>query len=163
MRHYVLGFAFYNDRVLLFHHDKPENWQHGVWNGIGGKVEPGETPAKAMVREAEEEAGLSTTWYLCGIMLFHHCWVWVFKTELTEEPKRVNTEEGHTDSPPTLDVLRKAGHEHGPMYNVPLLIASALGERFFEYREDPDDAMRLLKLRFVAGSMWKEKVNEVPA
>jgi 8-oxo-dGTP pyrophosphatase MutT (NUDIX family) len=53
---YVLGFAFepYLNQVLLINKTKPE-WQVGMLNGVGGKVEPNETIFDAMVREFEEE------------------------------------------------------------------------------------------------------------
>ncbi len=31
----------------------------GKWNGIGGKIEPGESPEEAVIREAKEETGLT--------------------------------------------------------------------------------------------------------
>lgn len=64
MTEYVLGFAFTHDyalfnRVMLIRKLKPD-WQAGHLNGIGGKVEPGEDPHRAMAREFEEEAGLES-------------------------------------------------------------------------------------------------------
>jgi 8-oxo-dGTP pyrophosphatase MutT (NUDIX family) len=58
--HYVVGFQFNNDgdRVALIRKGRPE-WQAGLWNGIGGGVERGESVKAAMEREFEEEAGLS--------------------------------------------------------------------------------------------------------
>lgn len=62
MQEYVCGFAI--DRtaswVLLIKKNRPE-FQKGKWNGIGGKIEPGETPIAAMVREFREECGVETT------------------------------------------------------------------------------------------------------
>lgn len=56
---YVVGFQFnrYGDRVALIRKGRPE-WQSGLWNGIGGKVDPGETPEAAMLREFKEETGV---------------------------------------------------------------------------------------------------------
>jgi len=43
--------------VALIRKQKPA-WQAGLLNGIGGKIESGETAAEAMAREFKEEAGL---------------------------------------------------------------------------------------------------------
>lgn len=52
---YCCGFLFWRDRVLLVRKTHPQ-WQDGLWNGVGGKIEDGETPLTAMVREFAEEA-----------------------------------------------------------------------------------------------------------
>ena len=59
MQLYACGFLFSPDRsrVLLIRKRRPA-WQAGKLNGIGGKVEPGETPYDAMRREFREEAAL---------------------------------------------------------------------------------------------------------
>lgn len=57
---YVLGFLFSGgnlEAVSLIRKNKP-NWQAGKLNGIGGKIEAGETPRRAMSREFHEEAGV---------------------------------------------------------------------------------------------------------
>lgn len=56
---YVAGFLFSpsGQYVALIEKNKPE-WRRGLLNGIGGKIEPGETPGMAMRREFQEEAGL---------------------------------------------------------------------------------------------------------
>src|SRR4051812_30781890 len=57
---YVCGFMFDSmNRVLLILKQKPE-WQKGKLNGIGGKIEPGEAPIDAMVREFWEETQIHT-------------------------------------------------------------------------------------------------------
>lgn len=57
---YVVGFAFDTDgRVALIRKNRPE-WQAGRLNGIGGHVEPGETPWAAICREWCEETGQPT-------------------------------------------------------------------------------------------------------
>lgn len=59
MVEYVCGFLLSPDRtqVSLVLKAKP-SWQAGRLNGVGGKIEPGETPLQAMVREYREEAGI---------------------------------------------------------------------------------------------------------
>lgn len=59
---YVLGIALSADRrkILLIRKLTPE-WQRGLLNGIGGKIEAGETPIQAMLREFKEETGVDTT------------------------------------------------------------------------------------------------------
>lgn len=69
MKEYVAGFIFdlMGNRVLLIRKTKPA-WQAGLYNGIGGKIEPGETPLQAIKREIKEEVNLDiNTWkhYCC--------------------------------------------------------------------------------------------------
>lgn len=37
---------------------KPNDMHRGKWNGLGGKLEPGESPEDCVRREVEEESGL---------------------------------------------------------------------------------------------------------
>ena len=57
---YVAGFLFSEDgtNVALIHKVKPD-WQKGLFNAIGGKIEDGENRAFAMSREFEEETGVA--------------------------------------------------------------------------------------------------------
>src|SRR5437764_210410 len=69
MRSYVCGFLFSPDRsqVLLIRKNRPA-WQAGKLNGVGGKVEPGESLHAAMRREFREEAALDlpeSAWRHC--------------------------------------------------------------------------------------------------
>lgn len=42
---------------------KKRGFGEGRWNGVGGKVEAGESIEEAMVREAQEEIGVTPTHY----------------------------------------------------------------------------------------------------
>lgn len=57
---YVAGFAFHREEVLLVRKKMPR-WQAGLLNAVGGKIEDGETPCAAMVREFVEETTLGTS------------------------------------------------------------------------------------------------------
>ena len=59
---YVVGFLFNQDRnkVALIKKLKPQ-WQKGLLNGVGGKIEAGETSKEAMIREFREETGVDTS------------------------------------------------------------------------------------------------------
>lgn len=52
----VLCFLDRDRRFLLLHRRRSPN--AGMWNGIGGKIEPGEDPFAACIREVREETGL---------------------------------------------------------------------------------------------------------
>lgn len=59
---YVVGFLLHPDRksVALIRKNKPK-WQAGLLNGIGGKIEPGETALQAMEREFLEETSVKVS------------------------------------------------------------------------------------------------------
>jgi 8-oxo-dGTP diphosphatase len=57
----TLGYIFSPDgqRVLLVHRNRrPEDPHFGKYNGLGGKLEPGEDVVSCMRREIREESGL---------------------------------------------------------------------------------------------------------
>ena len=58
---YVVGFMIQpeKEQVLFILKNRPA-FQKGKWNGVGGKVERGEHPRQAMVREFREETGVDT-------------------------------------------------------------------------------------------------------
>ncbi|MBP1157564.1 MULTISPECIES: 8-oxo-dGTP diphosphatase [unclassified Paenibacillus] len=56
MLKYNIAFIRKGDRILMLNRGKAPLL--GLWNGVGGKLEPGETPYDSVVREIEEETGL---------------------------------------------------------------------------------------------------------
>jgi 8-oxo-dGTP diphosphatase len=69
---YVCGFLFSKvpsgTRVLLIQKARPR-WQCGKLNGIGGKIESGETALEAMHREFSEEARLEDlSWQAVAVL-----------------------------------------------------------------------------------------------
>ncbi len=79
MKHYVLGFVFNkeHDKVLLVQKNKPE-WMKGRWNGIGGKIEAGESSMDAMQREGHEETHFRFLWCKGGVFICPGGTVFVF-------------------------------------------------------------------------------------
>lgn len=75
MQKYCLGFAFNNDKnkIVLILKQKP-SFLKDKYNGIGGKIEEGETSEKAMEREFLEET---------GVLIPEHNWI--FFTELKSD------------------------------------------------------------------------------
>ena len=60
----TLGYVFdrHSSSVLLVHRNRRPTDEHlGKWNGLGGKLEPGEDIASGMRREIMEETGLQIT------------------------------------------------------------------------------------------------------
>jgi 8-oxo-dGTP diphosphatase len=74
---YVMGLLLTNygeaERVLLTLKNRPE-WQNGLWNGIGGKINPGELALDAMTREAQEETEILTMWREFAVIEFLPTW-----------------------------------------------------------------------------------------
>ena len=56
---FTLCFLLNGEEVLLIHRQFPPN--QGLWNGVGGHIEPGETASQAVIREVAEETGYRIT------------------------------------------------------------------------------------------------------
>lgn len=55
----TLCYIFNEQRVLLLYRNKkPQDHHEGKYNGLGGKVEPGESFENCLLREVKEESGL---------------------------------------------------------------------------------------------------------
>lgn len=52
---YTLCFLTRGDHVLMLLRQKAPN--RGLWNGVGGRIEPGEHPRACVLREVREETG----------------------------------------------------------------------------------------------------------
>nr|WP_199711087.1 8-oxo-dGTP diphosphatase [Tessaracoccus antarcticus] len=57
----TLGYVRRGDDVLLVHRQRDGDDHQGKYNGLGGKLEPGEDAVACMKRELMEEAGIAAT------------------------------------------------------------------------------------------------------
>ncbi len=68
----TLLFVIRDGQILLIH--KKRGLGHGKINGPGGRLEPGETPLQAAIRETQEEVGITPLDISpCGELRFQFC------------------------------------------------------------------------------------------
>ena len=99
-------------KTLMLHRVKRKNDIHqGKWNGLGGKLEPGETPEECVLREVMEESGLTLKDVrLRGLLTFpgfdgeHDWYVYVFSGS-DFEGKLIDSPEGHLEWIPDENLL----------------------------------------------------------
>jgi len=93
----VLLYAFSGHEILMLN-ARGKDGMPGKWNGLGGKLDPGETMLDAAVREFHEEASCKTEasqWAWLGQLYFPNFkpqkhedwWVNVFITDLTDSQR----------------------------------------------------------------------------
>ncbi len=68
----TLCYVVKDGKVLMLHRMKKENDMHfGKYNGLGGKLEKGETPYECVIREVREESGIKIkNPFLSGVINF---------------------------------------------------------------------------------------------
>lgn len=71
---YVVGFVYSAGQVLLVNKLKP-SWQSGRLNGVGGKIEAGENPNVAIVREFKEKVSFEINdWKIFATLTHNNAW-----------------------------------------------------------------------------------------
>lgn len=58
MMRVVVGIITDNEEILLLKKNNPD-WQKGLYNGIGGKVELNTTPLETIIKKCQEELGVN--------------------------------------------------------------------------------------------------------
>lgn len=117
MIEYVCAFAFFEtgtfgidrrEEIILIKKNSPV-WQKGRYNGIGGKIEPGERPEDAMQREFFEETGVMFPWKYSDLFAIYElegiykCYFFTAKDQIFSKCKTM--EEEFVFSCPTSDIL----------------------------------------------------------
>lgn len=72
MKNTTLCYIEKDGQCLLLHRTKKQNDENaGMWIGVGGKCEEGESPEDCLLREVYEETGLTlTAWRSRGLVTF---------------------------------------------------------------------------------------------
>lgn len=139
---YVVGFLFRHlqrnqtNEVALIRKARPE-WQKGLLNGVGGKIEKGETSAAAMFREFKEETTVEISRWRHYARVEGPNWFVDFYAYFCEEPARdwrleLGIEGTDPDEPvswyPVSEVLRRHDVIANLRWQIPLAIDQPLGE-----------------------------------
>lgn len=128
-------------KTLMIHRVKKRNDMHeGKWNGLGGKLEPGESPEECAVREVYEESGLRIKKpVLRGFLTFPHFsndedwYVFVFVAH-EFDGSLIESEEGVLEWVADQDLLQLNLWE-GDKHFIPLLDREGTFSAKFEYRD----------------------------
>lgn len=121
---YVCGFLFNLDHslVYLIKKNRPETMK-GKLNGIGGRMQPGETASNAMWRECEEEADVVTEaheWRYFAKLSFEHAIVHFFAAATDQKPRSMTDEKV---IPTQVSTLKHIPHlHHQLLYLIPMAL-----------------------------------------
>ena len=96
-------FKDHGKTLMLYRNKKPNDIHEGKWNGLGGKLDPGESPEECVIREIYEESGLQIrNPSLRGILIFpefsagEDWYVFVFVAE-EFQGELIESDEGHLE------------------------------------------------------------------
>ena len=126
--------------LMVYRNKKANDIHEGKWNGLGGKIEAGETPEECVIREVYEESGLSIrNPRLCGLLMFpafkgNDWYVFVFTAqEFTGE--LIESPEGRLEWIPNDRVLNLNLWESDPVF-MPWIRVGKFFSAKFEYEGD---------------------------
>ncbi len=149
----VIVHIIHGDKILL--HYKKRGHGAGKWNGVGGKIEPGETPEMCAHREAMEEMGVDIkNVELAGKIKFHDVmgedWlVYVFRAEIHGTP--AESEESYPQWFPVTEIPYEDMWEDD-RYWLPLVINNLNFDAEFWFQGE--------KMQRFVLSAWKNQRNE---
>ncbi|MFC5986915.1 NUDIX domain-containing protein [Marinicrinis lubricantis] len=128
------------EKILLLNRERP-SWM-GAWNGVGGKLEPGETPRESVLREVFEETGIAleevyfkgiVTWFVDGMSSGG---MYVYFAELPPDfhyETPIKTDEGILDWKEMQWIMHP--ENQGVVHNIPKSMERMFGDHgCFEHR-----------------------------
>ena len=151
----VVAAVIHNAQGQLLIAQRPlHKHQGGLWEFAGGKVDANETPAQALVRELQEELGISATQYRPLLTVEHH----YPDKSVRLQVFRVTAFEGEAhgaEGQPTVWVNPEQLKNYAfPAANTPILKAALLPDAYYitpEVNEVGGDLLAWLKPRLHVG------------
>ena len=124
---------------LMLHRTKKVNDEnHDKWIGVGGKFEEGESPEECMLREVQEETGLTlTAWRYRGIVTF-------VSNEWSGEYMHLFTADGYSGELKSCEEGELEWVEKERLYSLPIWE----GDKIFLRLLDSEQPFFSLKLRY---------------
>ena len=115
MKNTSLCYIERDGKYLMLHRTKKVNDEnHDKWIGVGGKFEEGESPEECMLREVQEETGLTLTqWRYRGIVTF-------VSNEWSGEYMHLFTADGYSGEPKSCEEGELEWVEKERLYSLPI-------------------------------------------
>lgn len=138
------------DEYLMLHRIKKKNdLNHDKWIGVGGKFEEGESPEDCILRETQEETGLTLTEYRYrGVVTF-------VSDQAPTEYMHLFTATGWTGAPHVCDEGELAWIKKADLLSLTLWE----GDRIFLALLDQDTPFFSLKLRYEGEKLAQAVLN----
>ena len=139
MKNTSLCYIERDGKYLMLHRTKKVNDEnHDKWIGVGGKFEEGESPEECMLREVQEETGLTlTAWRYRGIVTF-------VSNEWSGEYMHLFTADGYSGELISCEEGELEWVEKERLYSLPIWE----GDKIFLHLLDSGRPFFSLKLRY---------------
>ena len=139
MKNTSLCYIERDGKYLMLHRTKKVNDEnHDKWIGVGGKFEEGESPEECMLREVQEETGLTLTqWRYRGIVTF-------VSNEWSGEYMHLFTADGYSGELKSCEEGELEWVEKERLYSLPIWE----GDKIFLHLLDSGRPFFSLKLRY---------------